>query len=74
MSVECEQCPAFLVKVSTFVGQIVGYGIGIARLFVGQILKIEFKLIPYFQSRKKWTGWDLNPRPQLTAKPNLSFI
>jgi hypothetical protein len=26
--------------------QTVGYGIGIARLFVGQILKIEFKLIP----------------------------
>jgi hypothetical protein len=26
--------------------QMVGYGIGIARLFVGQILKIEFELIP----------------------------
>jgi hypothetical protein len=24
----------------------------------------ELKLIPYLYHRKKWTGWDLNPRPQ----------
>ena len=39
--------------------------IGIARFFVGQIPKIELKIMPYFTSRKKWTGWELNPRPQV---------
>jgi hypothetical protein len=35
-----------------FVEQKGASGIGIARLFVGQILKMEFKIIPYFQRRK----------------------
>jgi hypothetical protein len=26
--------------------------------------KIEFKTIPYSTRLKKWTGWELNPRPQ----------
>ena len=24
----------------------------------------NFKLIPYLYNSEKWTGWDLNPRPQ----------
>jgi len=41
-----------------------------------QLIKNELNLIPYFQHRKKWTGWDLNPRPQPTSQgrtlyPNL---
>jgi len=24
--------------------------------------------MPYFHSRKRWTGWDLNPRPQHLSK------
>jgi hypothetical protein len=39
-------------------------GIGIARLFVRQLSKIVLILIPYFPHRKRWTGWELNPRPQ----------
>ena len=33
-------------------------------LFVGQILKLNLKPIPYLQHKKKWKGWDLNPQPQ----------
>jgi hypothetical protein len=47
LSVEYEQCPTLFVKISTFVGQnvgqTVGYGIGIARLFVLHLLKMNLK-------------------------------
>jgi hypothetical protein len=43
-------CPTLLVKISAFVGQnvgqTVGYGIGVARLFVRQSPKIELNLMP----------------------------
>ena len=29
-----------------------------------KITKNELNSIPYLYNRKKWTGWDLNPRPQ----------
>jgi len=29
------------------------------------IIKINLKLMPYLYNRKKWTGWELKPRPQL---------
>jgi hypothetical protein len=32
--------------------------------FVGQLPKKELKIIPYSTRSIKWTGWDLNPRPQ----------
>ena len=44
--------------------------IGIARLFVLQLSKIEFNSMPYLYNSKKWTGWDLNPRPQHLLKMN----
>ncbi len=28
------------------------------------LIKNELEIIPYFQHKKKWTGWDLNPRPK----------
>ena len=43
---------AFLHIISKNVGQDVGQ------------YQNEFKPIPYLQHKKKWTGWDLNPRPQ----------
>jgi hypothetical protein len=45
----------------------------IVELFVGQILKIEFKPIPYLYNRKKRTGWDLNPRPQYRSSLKMLF-
>jgi hypothetical protein len=35
------------------------------RAFCPTLLKNELETIPYLYNRKKWTGWDLNPRPQL---------
>jgi hypothetical protein len=53
LSIWDEQCPTLFVKISTFVGQNVGqmggYGIGIARLFVRQLPKlssIQYRNLP----------------------------
>jgi hypothetical protein len=35
--------------------------------FVLQPLKNKLKIIPQFPHRKKWTRWELNPRPQLST-------
>jgi hypothetical protein len=47
LSIGGGQCPTLFAKISTFVGQnvgqTVGYGIGIARLFVQQLLKLNSK-------------------------------
>jgi hypothetical protein len=44
------QCLTLLVKISIFVGQNVGemggYGIGIAAGFVQQLIKTKFKIMP----------------------------
>jgi hypothetical protein len=40
---------------------------GITRLFVPHIPKNELKLMQYLYNRKKWTGWELNPRPQISC-------
>jgi hypothetical protein len=32
--------------------------------FCPTITEMNLKQYPYLYNRKKWTGWDLNPRPQ----------
>jgi hypothetical protein len=57
-------CRQKLVIFSLFCLQTVGYGIGISAELVRQLSKLNSKQYRSSYTEKKWTGWDLNPRPQ----------